>query len=593
MPHSRKKRSSSSSRSRSGDSSSSRRDRKIRSYIFRAIIVLAVAAFIGFGCWYGFRLVGKQRAMAAAREYADKKEFLQAALSARRALQISPSDLSANRLMAEMAEAMNTKEAVTWRKTVAEMQPGVAQNYFDWADTAIRFRDEAGAREALGKLDEGGKNTATFHDLSARLAVLSGKTSQVYAHVAAAAQLEPKNENYQLQLAAIQLGSPIVEVRNGALARVEQLVESPKIRRESLRMLIQASLNSQENVQALKFANDLMSGPGGTFEDRMLYLKLLGQMKRAEYWWFLAQLGTDLPEKDEDLVTLLSWMNNNGLSRLTLVWTEELPNDRTERVPVCVSIAEAHALLANWGKLKSLMRFQKWGDLEFQREALQARVARAEDDAPGAISHWQAAVQLASDRKEALGALGRFAIAWEWTEEYTNLLWVIANGNSAALRSQQAPALQQLLKKYTIEGKTRDLLRVFSRMLEIDGKNLNAKNNVAYALLLLNMETERANVLAYEVRNADPANAQFASTYALALFAKDKFDGALKVLQQLDEKERSTPSTALCYGVVLAEKGKKDEARIHLDIAEKSNLLPEERTLAEKARAKLTREAAK
>ena len=225
---------------------------------------------------------------------------------------------------------------------------------------------------------------------------------------------------------------------------------------------------------------------------------------------------------------------------------------------------------------------KKWGDLEFQREALTARVARAEDDTPGASSHWSAAVQLAGDRRESLTALARFATAWGWDDEFINLLWVVANG-----RTQQSGALQQLLRKYTAEGKTRDLLRVFSRMLEIDGQNLTTKNNVAYALLLLNLETERANVLAYEVRNSDPTNAQFAATYALSLYAKDKFDGALKVLQQLDEKERRNPTTALSYGVILAAKGMKDEAAEYLDIAEKSNLLPEERTLAEKARAKL------
>ena len=581
MPYSRKSRRSSSSRTRSGGS---RRDRRIRRVIFRVILVLAAAAFIGFAGWYGLRVVGKQRAMAAAREFADKKEYLKAAMSARHALEISPSDLSANRLMAEMAGAMNTKEAVTWRKTIAEMQPGVAQNYFDWADTAMRFRDVVSAREALAKLDEAGKNTATYHDMAARLAVLSGRTSEVYAHVAAAAQLEPKNETYQLQLAAVQLGSPIVEVRKGATARLEQLTESPKSRREALRMLIQSALTNQEASRALKFASDLMNGPGGIFEDRMLYLKLLGQLKRSEYWWFLAQLGSDLPEKDEDLVSLLSWMNNNGLARLTLMWTEQIPNDRSERVPVCVAIAEAHALLGNWGKLKTLLRFQKWSDLEFQREALIAAAARAEGDEKGAQAHWGAAVTLSAGRNTAMSALVRFATAWKWDEEYMNLLWSIANGGT-----DQLAAAQQLLKRYSAEGKTRDLLRVFNRILELDPQNLNAKNNVAYALLLLNLETDRAQVLAYEARDSDPTNAEFSSTYALALHAKGKTDAALKILQQLEENDRRIPTTALCYGVILSTKGMADEARLFLEIAEKGSLLPEEKQLAERARAKLPR----
>ena len=522
--------------------------------------------------------------MASAREFADKKEYLQAALSARRALEMNPNDLTANRLMAEMADAMNMREAVTWRKKVADMQPGVAQNYFDWAEAALRWSDKESVREALSRLDEKGKNTAGFHDMAARLAVLTGKTSEVYEHVAAAAQLEPNNENYQLQFAAIQLGSPVEEVRKGALAKVEQLTEAPKIRRAALRTLVQAALTSRENTRVLKFASDLMSGPDATFEDRMLFLKLLGQLKRSEYWWFLAQLGADLPPKDEDLVTLLTWMNNNGLPRLTLQWTDVIPSDRAERSPVCVAIAEAHVLLGNWGKLRSLMRFQNWGELEFQRLAIEARVLREDRDDAGSKSRWAAAVAKAGERKEALAALGRFAKAWKWDEEYTNLLWVIANG-----QTDQSAALQQLLKKYTTEGNTRDLLRVFSRMLKIDEQNLNAKNNIAYAYLILNMELERATALALQVTKEDPENPQFAATYALALYAKDKFDPALKVLQDINEKDRRTPSTALCYGAVLAAKGMKDEAREYLDIAEKSNLLPEEKAIAEKARARLER----
>ena len=426
---------------------SSRRDRRIRRYIFRGVIGIAVIVLIGFGAWYGFKLVRKQRSMALAREFADRKEYLQAALAARRALQLSPHDLAANRLMAEMAEAVQTKEAVTWRKTIAEMQPGVARNYLDWAETSLHFRDATSAREALSHLSAAEKDTAAYHDLAARLAVLTGQTSQVYAHVAAAAQLEPHNDNYQLQFGALQLGSPLAEIRKGAVAKIEQLTESPRIRRQALRLLIQSALSEGDGPRTLKYANDLMNGPDGIFDDRMLYLKLLGKLKRPEYWWFLAQLGAALPDNDGDLVTLLSWMNNNGLSRLTLKWTDEVPNQRSERVPVCVAIGEAHALLGNWGKLKSLLRYQKWGDLEFQREALTARVAREEGDDIGAGSHWTAAVTLAADRRTALSALGRFAMAWKWEKEYTSLCWTIANG-----RSQQASALHQLLQKYTAEA---------------------------------------------------------------------------------------------------------------------------------------------
>ena len=545
---------------------------------------MAVVAFLGFGSWYGYRLVGKQRAMAAAREFAEKKDFQQAAISAKRALRMDPKDLSATRLMAEMAEAVKIREAIMWRKTVAEMQPGVTQNYLDWAAAALRFNDGESAQEALSKVDAAGQNTAAYHDMAAKLAVRTGKTSEIYGHVAAAAQLEPHNDTYQLQLAAVQLGSPLPEVRKAATARAEQLTESPTVRREALRTLIQSGLAEGSGARAVRFAHEMMVGPGATFEDRMYFLSLLGKLKRVEYWWFLAQLGADLPPNDENLVTLFSWMNNNGLARLTLKWANDLPSERGERVPVCVVIAEAHALAGNWDKLKHILRFQKWGDLAYQHEALTARVAREDGDENGAQSHWNAAVTMASDHNESLAAMGRFAARWKWDKEYIDLLWLIANRPN-----QPEDALRQLMKKYTDEGQTRDLLRVFNRMLEINPKNLEAKNNVAYALLLLGMETERAQTLAFEAWKTDRSNPDFCSTYALSLHTKGKTDDGLKILQELPEKERNTPTASLCFGVLSGAKGMKAEAIAFLDAAEKGNLLPEEKTLASRTREKISR----
>ena len=583
MPESKRTRRSSSSSTRGGVTGQ-RRDRRIRKYIFRVVIAIAVLGVVGGAGWFAWKIVGKQRAMTAAREFAEKKDYFQAAIAARRALEFNPKDLAANKLMAEMAEAVQTKEAVTWRKAVAELQPGVAENYLQWAETALRFRDAAGTREALSKMDAAGKNTSAYHDLAAKLAVLTGQTSQVYEHVAAAAQLDPKNETYQLQLAAVQLGSPLPEVRKAAAATVEQLAESPKVRRSALRILIQSSLANGDPNTALRFARDLMTGADGVFEDRMLTLKILGMLRRHEYFWFIGQLGADLPQKDDELVSLLSWLNNNGLAPLVLKWTGELPNDRVERVPVCVAVAESYAILGNWGKLKALLKFQKWGELEFQREALVARVTREEGDEAGSHSHWNAAVTLAAERSDALSALARFAGTWKWNEEYINLLWVIARG-----RNDPMMALQRLLQKYTAEGNTRELLSVFNRMLELEPQNLNTKNNVAYALLILNMEPERAHMLANEIHTADPSNSEFTATYSLAMHLKGKTDLALKTMQALPQKELRLPATSLTYGIILAAKDKGDEAREFLDLAQTGTLLPQEKTILLKARDRLPR----
>ena len=563
------------------------RDRTIRRYIFRALALLAVAGLLSFGAYRGYRIYRKQKALASAHEHAEKKEYMQAALAARRAVMLNPKDLEANRLLAEMAEAVGQKEAITWRKGIAELQPGVTANYIAWAESAIRFRDVDSAKEALGKIDAAGKNTSPYHDMAARLAVIKGDTSEVAMHVAAAAQLDPGNETYQLQNAAVQLGSPLPSVRHAASATVEKLAESPKVRREALTMLSQSHLLNGKGTSSLKYAGQLMTGPGGTFDDRMFYLKLLAHLKRTEYWWFLAQMHRSLPEKNEDLVTLLSWMNNNRLPQLALTWTDEMPNERTERPPVCVVVAEAHALLGNWGRLKTMLKYEQWGELEFQREALIARVNREDRNDAGSNKHWEAALTMARDNPEHLSALARFAAAWKWEEQYTNVLWVVARGRNIAAAK---PVLQQLLRKYSAEQNTRELLSVFNRMLEIEpGNNWNLKNNIAYSLMVMNLDLGRARALALAAHEAEPGNTEFSATFAMALYLTGKNDQALKLLQQFNEKDLQVPATALCYGMVLAANGKDAEAKKYLDLAEAGPLLPQEKSLAVRTREKLVR----
>ena len=567
-----------SSDSQTGSRRSSSRDRNIRKIIFKALAVIAVLSVLGVSGWYVYRTVRQQHAMASAREFAEKKQYNEAALAIRRALMINPKDLAANKLMAHMADAAGDRQLPMWRRTIAELEPGVTDHYIAWANAAIRFQDIKGAEQALGLIDEAGRNTGAYHEVAAKLAMLTGRSQEVSGHIAEAAKLDPHNDSYQLQLAAINLGSPIPEVRNAAFSAAEQLTEGSKVRRPALHTLIQAAITGGEFQRALGYTRDMMNGPGGVFEDRMLYLTILKKLNRVELWWFLAQLHADLPANNEDIVTLLSWMNNNGFPKLTLQWSEGLSSGRSTRMPVCVAVAEAHALLGNWSELKTLLKIEKWDELEFQRDALIARVMREEGDEAGSKSHWAAAVTGAGERPVAQAALMRFANAWNWNREYTDLLWRIAAG-----RTNQSVALKALVEKFSGEDNLQDLLRAFQRMLELNPVDIETKNNVAYASLLLNTDIDRAQLLSREAYSVAPGNAGYAATLALALHYKNKTDQAIKIMTSLEPRELEVPATALCYGILLAASGNADEARKFLHIAETGRLLKNERALLAKA----------
>lgn len=564
------------------------RDRRILNYILIALVVLVVGALLAFGGWKTFQVWKMKRALTNSRQFLEKKDYNQAWLSAGVAARIDQRNVEAIRQMADVAEAAGREnkdpeklvQALVLRKRLAELQPG-NENHLAVARAALQVKNAQTAEEALGKLDEAGKRSAAYHEVAAQLALFSGRGSQIEGHVSEAARLDPENETYQLQLAAVQLGSPVPEIRKGAVATVEKLAESPKVRRQALRTLLQTSFATGEMDKAIRVANELKNGPEAQFEDQMLFLNLLARSRPREFWWYIAQLEAGPPADDKDLTNVLSWLNNHGQPAVARDWAKRLPDERRLRNPVILAYAESLVLSNSPDDLEVLLKLSKdWGDLEFQREALVAWLLRAKGDETSSRDHWGKAVSGAGSRPFALQALVRFATAWKWEDEYIRLLWTIANG-----RENPEPALQILLRKYVAENKTRELVAVFTRMLELKPTDAAAKNNLAYALLLLNQDWDRAQTLAAEANKAEPKNPGYAATYAYAIYLKGRkmsteIDKALKVMNAVDPEALKAPSTALCYGLLLSAKGDTEAARKYLRMANAGQLLPEEKLIA-------------
>ena len=113
------------------------------------------------------------------------------------------------------------------------------------------------------------------------------------------------------------------------------------------------------------------------------------------------------------------------------------------------------------------------------------------------------------------------------------------------------------------------------------------QNNFAQLSLLLNLNADRGQKLAREIYEKEPKNPAYASTYAFALHVQGDTKKALKVLETLTPGELHKPEVAAYYGIMLAAAGDQTRAGEYLDLGEKATLLPEEKTLIEKARRSL------
>src|SRR5205809_363353 len=76
-----------------------------------------------------------------------------------------------------------------------------------------------------------------------------------------------------------------------------------------------------------------------------------------------------------DLVSLLDWMNQNGLAGDVVKWIDKLPAAQLSSAPMSIAVADAYATVKNWSRLKRWTRTGDWGDSEYLRLAYQAIAA--------------------------------------------------------------------------------------------------------------------------------------------------------------------------------------------------------------------------
>ena len=195
-----------------------------------------------------------------------------------------------------------------------------------------------------------------------------------------------------------------------------------------------------------------------------------------------------------------------------------------------------------------------------------------------ADSRWRTAIRLAGDRLGPLTALMTMATTWGREEAREELLWQIA---------QRFPrerwALLELERLYLAAGNTHGLNKVYSTIASYAPNNFIAQNNLAATSLLLRLNLSQAHALAKEAFALHPKEAVVASTYAFSLHLQGRTKEGLDVLENLKPDALEAPSVALYYGLLLTASGDTNKAGKYLGIAQKADLLPEEKALAVEA----------
>jgi Tfp pilus assembly protein PilF len=558
-------------------------ERRFIKLIIGGLVGLVLVIVLGYTGVHFFHRWQERRLIRRAAAYLSGGDVKAAALSARRAFQMNPANVDAARAIARIADRAGDRTALEWWRKVLDLQPHNAEDALALVRSALRGNDLATAEATLAGLDEAAKQTAGYHAAFGRLAEMKKNPAAAERHWTKAAEIAPENKSYQFQLAVIRLGTNDQPKRASALEVLDRLRADPKQRAPAARTLILDGLAHHEEVPRMQLlAKELQSYPEAQFSDRLLYLEILRQQHDPGFGEYLEKLKLDATSNPSDLASLLSWMSGNETAAAAVEFGRTLPAESAGKWPVAAALAAAYATLRDWAELERLAKTTEWSPFDFLRRAYLSRALRGQDKKSAADQEWLAAQKEASAQPQSLLALARTAAAWGWETETADLLWIVAKSDDTKLE-----ALQTLYQHYAKRGDTSGLYRTLLRLVEALPKDLTLQNNLAQVSLLLRVDVEHAGKIAAEIRGKEPSNAAYVSTYAFSLYAKGDVKGAVEAMDQLSLAQLQDPSVAVYYGVVLAAAGQKEKAGDYLRRAAEANLLPEEKTLVEKAESTL------
>jgi predicted Zn-dependent protease len=544
--------------------------------VFGALLLLVL---LGWGGHELFQRVREERAMKQVRAAVEKGDKRWAAIGARRVYELNPRNVEVCRILAELSESQGDLAAVDWRREVTLLQPDSVEDGIAFARTALRFRQPGTAERALQRIADKAASIPAFHEVMAQVAISRKDPTAAFSHLQEAVRLAPENKLYQLNRAVFQLQSSSAEERLQATRLLETFMEDEKLRLAAARALRDYAAQRRDGPALLSIASYVYSYPEAELQDRIYYVQLLRLFQHPDFAPELTRLQQEAVTDPAKLYDVLHWMRSDGLALLALDWVKRLPLHLTSLTPVPQAVANSYVAVNDWDGLREWCKKAQWGPMDFMRHAYLALVARKQEQTVESRAAWAAAMKAVGSDAEKISTLQQETANWGWREESAELLWMLTKD-----AARQHAAFAALYEHYTATGQTGDLLRVATRLLELRPDDVTLMNNFAQLALLLNVDTTRAQDLAQRVFTRDPKNPIFASTCAYALFVKGKPKQALEIMNALAADDLRQPSIAAYYGIILAGTGEKERAREFLALAADAKLLPEERTLLNKAR---------
>ena len=549
---------------------------KIFLSIVGLILLVGAGGYLSLSAFHAWQV---RRLLAEANALTNEGDYKHASLDAQRALELSPENVDAMRVIAGSAESAGLRSAIEFWRRVTELSKNSEADVTSWARCAIRFGDALSASKALDGMPAPEKETADYHALRSDVALIRHDLAEYEKELLEAKRIDPQNKKYDLALATLHVAANDVATHEVGVRELLDLGDDDFFRRNAIHRLADDALRRNQITGALEYARKLDNLPSRDFSDRLLLLSILKVAGDAEAQSLLEQLKKDASGDATKIGALVGWMNSQKMSAEAVRWIKMLPATILAKRTAPLNVAEAFVATSDWDGLRKFCAETKWDALDYMRNALAARALRESGQVEESSQQWNEAVAKISGHSEQILGLAELARKWGWQNQALDLWWLAARDPVNAEKT-----LRLLYDYYAGRRDTQELYRVLLHLEKVRPTDPAVRNNLAQISLLLNLNADQAYRLAREVYEQQPKNPDYAATYAFSLYLQGNMKRALQVLAGFSEAELERPQIAAYYGVMLARNGDFSRASKFLDLSEKANLLPEEKKLVEKAK---------
>jgi hypothetical protein len=566
----------------------SMRDREARSARLKGRLALGcflllIFAMVGLAAWPTYRALKRWRAdhlMDRADRSVERGVLVEAYQAARSAHGLDPNNLRALRMLAEMYEGTGAREALVYRRAVAESGQASPQDRAAYLRTTIRAGRLDLADDFIQKMGLSGRADPVVAGIIADLMRMRGQPEAARAmeDLAAARSVLGEKTTAELLQARGRLDSPDPAERAQARATLLRIGASkaPEAR-DALRLLAGAPDRTEKETREiirLLEANPLNPAVD-FFLAKTLTLELRPDWRGAvlEEARKLWSGGTE-----EQRVALAEFLLRHGDPSGVL----ELPAIRKGRA--FLLRLDAFARLGRWTAIREelVLASAEKGALDpFFIEVFQARVAQEMREISMAEVRWKQAMAKAAGHPQKLEFLANFAersgnlpVAAEAYRSMTKFPAVAVPGYFGLIRVAEKRAdVRQL----------RDIIAELARQLPDDPA---PKNDLAYLNLLFNERVDDSLEVSRELVASLPGRPAYRTTLALAYLRKKQPDLALNAYgQERIDWSSALPGWQAVRAAVLAANGRDEEARNLAAAVNWDRLKPQERDLIRALRA--------